>query len=218
MTLKDLENIPMLPAQFGPVRQVAFIVDDIEEAISEWKSMGVKPFLVARNISPLQNAYYRNEKSGEVPINVAFAYHGNMQIELIEPLHSSPSIYSEAVEGGITDVHHYAVCVENFRKSYDYALDHGYEAVVDSGIDGLARMSYVEHEDRGIILEIIEWNVLTRPYFDAIRTMWEDAKNKGENTEFNLSGITPKGPLILMLIKYLVKKMTGQIKTTRRIN
>lgn len=216
MTLDDLTNLPDLPGTFGPAKQVAYIVPDIDAAIAHWKSLGVGPFLVTRDVSPLQSAYYRGEKSGETPVHIGFAYHGDMQIELIEPLHTTPSIYAEAVERGITGVHHYAVCVEDFPGNYNFALDNGYEAVVDSGVDGLGRMSYVENPDTGIILEIIQWNDLTRPYFVKIRAMWEDAKAAGENAEFTLSSLTPKGAIIKGLAGFIFKKLTGQIKPTRR--
>lgn len=217
MTLEDLQNIPALPGRFGSARQLAYIVSNLDDAIAHWKSLGVGPFLITRNVSPLQNAYYRCKKSGETPLNIGFGYHGNMQIELIEPLHTTPSIYSEAVERQITGVHHYAVCVEDFPANYFYALDNGYEAVVDSGVDGLGRMSYVENSDTGIILEVIEWNNLTRPYFDAIRSMWEAASATGADSEFELAALTPKGAIVKGLVKFLFKKLTGQVKATRRV-
>jgi len=216
MTLNDLQNIPDLPSRFGPAKQVAFIVSDIDIAMAHWKSLGVKAFLVTRNQNPLQAAFYRGEKSGKTPVNIAFGYHGDMQIEMIEALDDTPSIYNEAIDRGITGVHHYAVCVEDFMAQYSYALDNGYEAVVDSGVDGLARMSYIENPDTDIILEMIEWNDLTRPYFVAIREMWEEAAAKGMDTEFELASLTPKGAIIKGLGSFLIKKLTGQVKPTRR--
>jgi len=111
--------------------------------------------------------------------------------------------------------------VEDFPAQYNFALDNGYEAVVDSGVDGLARMSYVENTSADIILEMIEWNDLTRPYFDAIYDMWKAAEIKGEDTEFDLNALTPKGAVLKGAVLkalggFLVKKLTGQIKPTRR--
>ncbi len=169
-----------------------------------------------RNVSPLQNAYYRGEKSGPANVHIAFAYHGDMQLELIEPLHKEPSIYSEATERKITGVHHYAVCVDDFPAAYELATSEGYEAVVDSGVDGLARMSYMEHADTGIILEIIEWNDLTRPYFETLADMWKEASVKGDDVEFVLADLTPKMAILFGLGRFIVKKLTGQVKTTRQ--
>lgn len=215
MKLTDLNTLPELSTGFEPVRQVAYIVPDIDKAIAHWKSLGVPVFLVTRDANPLQNAFYRGKKSGKTPVNIAFGYLGDMQIELIEALHETPSIYTEALKRQIAGVHHYAICVEDFAKEYNHALNNGYEAVVDSGVDGLARMSYVENPKTGIILEMIEWNTLTRPYFEAIRDMWDKAAAAGQDREFDLVSLTPKSEIIRSLGKFLIKKVTGQIKPTR---
>ena len=170
MTLADLKSIPKLPTRFGPAQQVAYIVPDIDAAMAHWKTLGVPAFLITRNVNPLQNAFYRGEKSGKTPVNIAFGYHGDMQIELIEALDDTPSIYTEAIERNITGVHHYAVCVENFPACYNFALDNSYEAVVDSG----------------------------------------------EDQEFKLASLIPKGAIIRSLGGFLLKKLTGQIKPTHR--
>ncbi len=217
MNLEDIENIPSLPKAFGPARQVAYIVADIDAAMMHWKSLGVPAFVVTRNVSPLQNAYYRGDKSGDTPVHIGFGYVGDMQIELIEPLHDAPSIYTEAINRKISGVHHYAICVEDFPDCYSYALDNGYEAVVDSGVDGLARMSYVENEKEELILEMIQWNDLTRPYFDAIHEMCERAVEQDMDIEFELADLTPKGAVVKALGGFLVKKLTGRVKQTRRV-
>jgi len=216
MTLKDLNNIPALPAQFGPARQVAYIVPDMDAALDHWRKLGVSTFVITRNVSPLQNAFYRGEKSGPAPVSIAFGYMGDMQIELIQPHHDDPSIYKEALDRGISGVHHYAICVEDFPACYNYALDNGYEAVVDSGVDGLARMSYVENREQNIILEMIQWNDLTRPYFDAIHAMWKESEARGSDTEFKLDALTPKGAVFKALGGFIIKKLTGRVKQTRR--
>jgi len=216
MKLDDLKSIPTLPAQFGPARQVAYIVNDLDEALDHWRELGVSTFVIARNVSPLQNAFYRGEKSGPTLVSIAFGYLGDMQIELIQPHHDDPSIYKEALESGISGVHHYAVCVEDFPASYNFALDNGYDSVVDSGVDGLARMSYVENSDQNIILEMIQWNDLTRPYFDAIHAMWKASQDAGSDREFELASLTPKGAVIKGLGGFIFKKLTGQVKPTRR--
>lgn len=216
MHLDDLTAPPTLPAVFGPIKQVAYIVEDIDAAMAAWQTqLGISPFIIARNISPMHKLSYRGQASGPAHIHAAFAYWGDMQLELIQPVHNIPSIYNEAIERKIKGVHHYAVCVPDFPMSIQWAKDAGYEVIVDSGIDGLGRMSYVEHPDTGIILEIVEWNALTRPYFEKIRTLWENASRAGANAPLDLAKLTPKGALIAALFKYLGLKLTGRIVRTR---
>ena len=48
-------------------------------------------------------------------------------------------------------------------------MSNGFCAVMNAGAPGYAQMAYVESEQvPGLMLEIIEWNDLTRPYFDGI--------------------------------------------------
>jgi hypothetical protein len=46
--------------------------------------------------------------------------------------------------------------------------------------------------------------------------MWKDAEIKSEDKDFNLNALTPKGAVLKALGGFLVKKLTGQIKLTRR--
>lgn len=214
--ITDFDNIPELPAIFGPATQVAYVVEDIDAAMQHWHDeFGVGPFLVTRYEAPLTNAYYRGEKMQETRINIAFAYVGDMQLELIESIGDTPSHYKEALDRNQTGVHHYAVCVEDFPKAYNYALDNGFVAVVDAGIDGLARMSYVE-DSEGVILEVIEWNPMTMPYFDKLEQMVKSADKSQLVHEFRLSDITPKGAVMVALVKLMVKKLFGRVQQTRR--
>lgn len=216
MMVADFDNIPELPTIFGPATQVAYVVEDIDAAMQYWHDeFRVGPFMVTRNSAPLSNAYYRGEKMQETRINIAFAYVGDMQLELIELIGDTPSHYKEALDRNQTGVHHYAVCVEDFPKAYNYALDNGYVAVVDAGIDGLARMSYVENSE-GMILEVIEWNPMTMPYFDGLEKLVKTADPEQLVHEFQLSDITPKGAVMVALVKLMVKKLFGRVQQTRR--
>jgi hypothetical protein len=215
--ISDFDNIPQLPAIFGPAQQVAYIVEDIDAAMQHWHDeYGIGPFLVTRNAVPLTNAYYRGKKAETTRLNIAFAYVGHMQLELIELIGDTPGLYKEALDRGRDGVHHYAVCVEDFPAAYNWALDNGFDAVIDAGIDGLARMSYMENPESGLILEVIEWNPLTRPYFNGLEVRVKSADPAQLVHEFTLADITPKGAVMIQLLKFSMKKLFGQVKQTRR--
>jgi methylmalonyl-CoA/ethylmalonyl-CoA epimerase len=162
---------PVPSAIYGPVRQLAYVVEDIDAAIHSWhRQMGLAPFAVVRECAPFSGASYRGGPAGELVLNLAFAYIGDVQLELIEQLSDTPSIYSEAHERGLHSLHHYGVCVENYSACLEHAIRNGFEAVVETGSPEHAQMAYVEStEIPGLILEIIEWNKFTRPYFDGTR-------------------------------------------------
>lgn len=216
--ISDFESIPALPAIMGPAKQVAYMVDNIDAAMKYWhEEFGVGPFLVTRNAVPLTNAYYRGEKAKTTRVCIAFAYVGDMQLELIELVGDTPGLYKEALDKKNYGVHHYAVLVDDFAKAYNWALDNGFDAVIDAGMDGLARMSYMENPDSGLILEVIEWNSLTRPYFKVIEKMVKSADERQLVHEFKLEDITPKVAVLLGLMKFGIRKLLGQVQQTRRI-
>ncbi len=216
-----LDPIPEFPEIFGEARQVAYIVDNLDEAINRWHSEhGVGPFLVARKARPLNNALYRGRKARDTRVNIAFAYVGDMQLELIELIGDTPSLYKEALDREDYGVNHYAVCVEDFPAAYHWGLDNGFTPVVDAGVDGLARMSYLERIENNerLILEVIEWNPLTRPYFDELARMAAQANPEQLIHEFSLADLTPRGAVLLQLLKFTFNKALGRIPRTLPID
>jgi hypothetical protein len=217
--ITDFDHIPEFPSILGPAKQIAYMVDDIDRAMQHWRDeYGVSPFLVTRNAMPLSNAYYRGEKAHDTRVNIAFAYVGDMQLELIELIGDTPGLYKEAIDREHYHLHHYAVLVDDFPAAYQWALDNGFDAVIDSGVDGLARMSYLENPDSGLILEIIEWNALTRPYFEGIERLVKSLDGSQPIHEFELKDITPRIAVLTQLVKFSLKKLFGQVKQTRRPN
>jgi methylmalonyl-CoA/ethylmalonyl-CoA epimerase len=162
--------LPALSSIFGPIRQVAYVVENIDSAIDHWHhQLGLTPFAVVRGCSPFAGARYRGQPIDELVVNLAFAYIGDVQLELIEQVNDVPSIYREALERGAHGLHHYGVCVDDYTACFEHAISHGFTPVVEAGTPGYSQMAYVESTKiPGLILEIIEWNDYTRPYFDGI--------------------------------------------------
>ena len=99
--------------------------------------------------------------------------------------------------------------------------------MIDAGVPGLARMSYVEATDfnqsvfddgafmqtpegYGIVLEVIEWNAMTRPYFDSIEALVKKIPEGQLYQEFDLKSITPIGAVLKMMPGFLWKKLRGK--------
>jgi hypothetical protein len=181
----------MLSPLFGAVRQTAYIVPDIESAIEDWaRQLHVGPFALCREIEPLAGSRYRGAPTGDLTLNIAFAYIGDLQLELIEQVNDTPSMYLEAVEGRGYGHHHYGFCVEAFDEAYERAVAGGFESVVDAGARGYARMSYIESKSiPGLICEVIEWNDFTRPYFDGIHSFLSTADDTKRVHELDLAAL-----------------------------
>jgi len=224
-------HIPTIAPELGSIQQVAYIVDDIDQAVACWhREYGIGPFVVARNEKPMTNAFYRGEKAEVVVVDLAFAYFGDLQIELIALKNTVPSMYTEVIGRKQTDLQHYGVLVEDFAAATEFAAQQGFKSVVEAGIKGLAQMHYIEATDfgrnvfsddevsymktpegHGIVLEVIEFNAMTRPYFDSIKKMVNEIPAGQLVKNFKLSSITPVGAIVSALGKFLLNKLLGRV-------
>lgn len=68
----------------------------------------------------------------------------------------------------------------------------------------------------GLILEVIEWNAMTRPYFKGIEKRVREADPEQLVHEFAIADLTPKLAVFGMLIRFMVRRAFGRIEKTRR--
>ncbi|MDX1581894.1 MAG: VOC family protein [Alphaproteobacteria bacterium] len=126
---------------FGPVVQQGYVVPDIDAAIEHWVERGVGPFFVEHLVD--FDGIYDGEPV-KLELKAGFAYWGDQQIEVIQPLGDQPSIYSDYLrenpEGGLQ---HVAVWVDEIGKKMkeleaagkDYTIRQSYgdsHAYIDS--------------------------------------------------------------------------------------
>jgi hypothetical protein len=80
---------------FGEIRQIAFVVPDIDEAMRYWsQTLGVGPFFVKRRIT-FSEYVFRGAKSESPIVSIALSNSGRIQIELIQQHDEKESIYRE---------------------------------------------------------------------------------------------------------------------------
>ena len=85
---------------FGPMRQIAFVVRDLDAALRYWTEvLGVGPFFVLPNLSP-ENYRYRGDPSPPPVISIALGNSGDVQVELIQQHDDRPSAYRDFLEAG----------------------------------------------------------------------------------------------------------------------
>ena len=87
-------------------------------------------FAVARKAQPINGALYRDEVYQGVTVDLGFAYIGDVQLELIQPCDEQRSVHREALDRGVTGLHHYCCLVEDYDACYERALVSGYQPVV----------------------------------------------------------------------------------------
>ena len=79
----------------GPIRQIGYVVTDLDRALRSWIDLGVGPWFVIRDL-PMR-ALYRGEPC-ETTLSLAMANSGEMQVELIHQMDDTPSIFTEFLE------------------------------------------------------------------------------------------------------------------------
>ncbi|SDP77568.1 Glyoxalase/Bleomycin resistance protein/Dioxygenase superfamily protein [Ralstonia sp. 25mfcol4.1] len=80
----------------GPVFQIGYVVRDIDEAIAHWNAMGVGPFFLTRRPAYVEQSYKGQHTDCE--ISAAFAYSGDLQIELVQQKNTAPSAFQDFIE------------------------------------------------------------------------------------------------------------------------
>ncbi len=144
----------------GPIRQIGYVVRDLDAALAEWISLSVGPWFVVREYT--QQVIYRGEPC-EVTISIALANSGELQVELIHQHDDTPPIFTEFLNSGRDGFHQFAWWGEEFDSAVATAEVAGWP-VVWCGAEGAAtRFAYVEPPAGApaTIFEIMELNEVT---------------------------------------------------------
>ncbi|MDH6194566.1 hypothetical protein M2272_001195 [Mycobacterium frederiksbergense] len=137
----------------GNVRQIGYVVTDLDHAISGWLQMGVGPWFVIRDLA--QRVTYRGVAC-EVRLSLALSNSGELQIELIQQLDDTPSIFTEfiaATGGGFHQLAHWAA---DFDAAMANLAEAGWPQVWSGGEADGVRFAYFEPPAGAAIVEIME--------------------------------------------------------------
>ncbi|WP_224788980.1 VOC family protein [Pandoraea terrae] len=139
---------------FGPIDQIGYLVDDLEESIGRWlKHMGVGPWTVFRNVS-LEGRY--RGQPGTVTMDVALAYQGDIQIELIKVTNDAPSPYRDATGKPILGAHHVAWVVDDLDAAVARVTANGMTVAFEAS-NPATRVAYLESVgEPGVLFEFIQ--------------------------------------------------------------
>ena len=114
---------------FGPVVQVAYLVPDIDAAMTHWvRHLGIGPWTNFRNI---ELATRFDDRDFTLRIHEALAYQGNLQIQLVQSLNEPdvPTPYNEWIRAGRYGVHHVAYFIDDVEADVERARKQGFERV-----------------------------------------------------------------------------------------
>ena len=154
---------------FGPLRQMGYVVRDIEAAMRHWVDVcGVGPWFYADRL-PLTSFAYRGARHDGIHVSVALANSGDTQLELIQQRCETPSMYRDFLAAGHEGLQHWSSWPEDYDVLYQRALANGY-AVGQEGDSPRGRFVYFADEGHpGTVIEMGHLTPARRCIFDQIR-------------------------------------------------
>jgi hypothetical protein len=166
-------NAPTPPAILpGPIRQLGFVVDDLDKALDSWVALGVGPWYVIRGQQ--QRARYRGVPC-DVTLSIAFANSGDMQIEVIQQENDTPSIYTEFLSAEGEGFNQFAYWADDFEATVQSINDAGWPVVWSGGEGDGVRYAYAVPPGGPVaIIEIMELNEATTGLAEFVRAAADD--------------------------------------------
>ncbi|SFN29191.1 VOC family protein [Variovorax sp. OV329] len=131
---------------FGEIRQVAYLVPDIEAAMDYWsRVLGVGPWFYNPRV-PIHNYSYRGERY-EPHNSVALANAGGLQVELLQTRNDVPSMYRDFQQAGHVGAQHFAYWTEHFDEDLKRAEAAGFKVCMAGEVGERGRFVYFEDHD-----------------------------------------------------------------------
>jgi len=156
-----LEGHPAMKSEpFGPIRQIAWVVRNLEESVESWLRVSqVGPWTCFRNVA--LDGRYRGQPT-RVRMHVALGYQEGMEIELIEDLGAGASPYRSPVGEPLVGMHHVAWFSDTLEADVARGTSRGMRVCFEAG-NAVTRVAYLEEpREPRLLFEFIEMTPLMR--------------------------------------------------------
>lgn len=158
----------------GDIRQISYVVRDLDATIERWLELGIGPWYVIRSFRQ-RGGQYRGQ-AGEPLISIALANSGELQIELVQQEDDTPSCYTEFLDAGHEGFHHVSFWADDFDAA-SAAADGSWELVQS----GDARSGY--YDTGGVTSTIVEISEMTDRFRWLSDTIREAAREWDGHTD-----------------------------------
>jgi len=131
---------------FGSVRQVGYVVTDIERAMTHWSdTLGVGPWFYKEDVGTTEFNYYG--RPSRLPrLSIALANAGDLQIELIQQRDDAPSLYLDSLRRSGEGAQHLAWWTDDgFDDAVRQLLSMGYVEGHSGRMGARGRFAYFVH-------------------------------------------------------------------------
>lgn len=145
--------------------QTAYVVEDIQRAMKHWiDQLNVGPWFLLDHFSGVDPLYRGTPSEADSAIAMSFA--GHMNVELIQPRNSAPSVYHEIINKRGYGFHHWGVGSKNFDEDVERFRNSGAELAFFAKVPSGGRIAYMDTTaDLPGMVELIELNPDFEPIF-----------------------------------------------------
>lgn len=155
---------------FGTVRQIGYVVNDIEAAMARWAELGVGPWFYTREVRTTEFRY-RGQPSRLPALSIALANSGDLQIELIQQHDDAPTMYRESLRRQGECAQHIAYWTMDHFDAYSRRLlALGYEEGHAGQMGRRGRFAYFVHPGLpSAMIEISESTGGKAEFFETVK-------------------------------------------------
>jgi hypothetical protein len=141
--------------RFGPIRQVAYVVHDIEKAMKHWvEVIGVGPFFYLEKASSGSSTY--RGRPTTLQMSIAISQSGPLQIELIQQHNDAPSQFRELLDAGREGQHHLAFWTKTFDDDLARYQREGFEILSTANVAPNRNAFFSAQGHPGTMIELSE--------------------------------------------------------------
>lgn len=168
----------------GPIRQLGYVVDDIEAAMAHWTEViGVGPFFYKERIG-IENYMYKGERY-EPHNSIALANSGPIQVELVQTRNDVPSMYRDFMQAGLRGLQHIAFWTNSYDADLARLKGQGFVPVMQGEVGANGRFIYFDKQAHpGTVIELSEVMGPKGRMFDMIRKAADDWDGKDPIRDF----------------------------------
>lgn len=154
----------------GTVRQLAWVVSDIERAMRHWSSvLGVGPWFYKEAVG-VTRFRYRGAESALPALSIAFANSGALQLELVQQRNAAPSMYLDHLARGGEGMQHIAFWTDRFDATVRELLAAGYVEGHAGQVGERGRFAYFAHAELpSNVVELSEQSGGKAEFFRQVR-------------------------------------------------
>ncbi|MFV3073533.1 VOC family protein [Niveispirillum fermenti] len=162
-----------LTAAIGPVMQLSYIVQDLEEAVRFWAgSMGAGPFFLMEHVAVPWMSYRGQEV--QVDFSVALGYWHDMQIELVVQHNEAPSVYRDGQRDGAGGLHHVCLLTSDMGDARRKLAAAGADIIQEGRLDDGAFLYADTHGGPGTMVEVLQAPPALLDLFTSMRNAARD--------------------------------------------